>query len=76
MWPCRSVCEAGTITDDLVPSNPVTFGHLVERNGSTTPLYLIGHIGNEPVYKTTSTRLGGKDKYFIVEIFINNAFFV
>ena len=71
MWPCYSLRNVGTITDDVVSSNPVKFGCLLEQNGMATPLYLVGYIGDEPVYKTTSTLATGKQAFYSLKILIN-----
>ncbi len=63
MWPCYLFRNIGTITDNVVSASPVKFGYLLEQNKAAAPLYLVGHIGEEPVYKNTSTLAMGKQKF-------------
>lgn len=49
MWPCYSVRDASTMTDDLVPMDPVKFGLLLDNDRPPAPMYLVGYIGGEPV---------------------------
>ncbi len=74
MWPCRSVRDVGTITDEVVPATPVKLGYLLQQNAEVAPLYLVGYIGGEPVYKTNNTLVTGKLIFSTIEIPIKNIF--
>jgi hypothetical protein len=71
MWSCYSFRDVGTLTNDVVFTSPVKFGYLLEQNGTAAPLPLVGHIGDEPVYKTTSTLVTGKQTFYNLIILIN-----
>jgi hypothetical protein len=48
------------MTDDMVPVNSTKVGYLLKPNGESSSLDLVGYIGKQPVYKTTSTLAMGK----------------
>jgi hypothetical protein len=76
MWPCYSVRDASTMTDDLVPVDPVKFGLVLDNNRPPAPMYLVGYIGCEPVYKTMSTLATGKHTALNFEILIKKSYFI
>ena len=59
MWPCYSVRDASTMTDDLVPLSPTKVGDSVDSHGDSAPMFLLGNFMGEPVYRTTHTLATG-----------------
>lgn len=43
------------MTDEVVHVQSVKSGLLLDYGRPTVPMYLVGYIGDEPVYKTTNT---------------------
>ena len=54
------------MTDDVVHIEPVKSGLLLDYGRPTVPMYLVGYIGNEPVYKTTNTPATGNYSLLIM----------
>lgn len=63
IWPCWSVRDASTMTDDLVSVSPTKVGAIVDSNGDTAPMYLMGYFEGEPVYRTTFSLTNGNDDF-------------
>ncbi len=70
MWPCYLFRDVGTTTEDVISTNPVKSGYLLQQNGTAASMYLVGYIGDEPVYKNTSAPATGS-KHFIINEFFN-----
>ncbi len=64
MWLCYLFRDVGTSTEDVISTNHVKSGYLFHQNGTSTSMYLIGYIGDEPVYKNTNAPATGKQKFY------------
>ncbi|CAF4092229.1 unnamed protein product [Rotaria magnacalcarata] len=54
IWPCWSVRDASTMTDDLVQVTPKFIGNVHIGQGNPDPMVLMGYKAGEPVYRTTT----------------------
>ena len=48
------------MTDNLLPVSPIRVGNLAHPNGTTAPMYLMGYLMGEPVYRTTFAMASGE----------------
>lgn len=56
------------MTEDVIPINPVKVGEVTTSYEEVVPMYLIGYIGGDPVYRTTTCWAGGKNTFLWLNI--------
>ena len=49
------------MTDDLVSVSPIKVGDIIDSDGDTAPMYLMGYLEGDPIYRTTYSLATGND---------------
>jgi hypothetical protein len=66
--------HAPVVNNDLIVVEPVLQDHIDDGHGATGPLFVIGFLAGEPVYRTTHTVAHRKNAFFKTKEYISKIF--